>query len=575
MRQQILEVLISSSVLILALALLRILLRGKISPRLQFGLWLLVAVRLLVPVSLGQSPASVMNYVPQQQMSEILEDASIPAQVPQQVTALPVEGTAFTDEVLPAEASQTAMEAPTASEDLAEESARFRPAPLTICYFVWGIGAALALIVMLGQNAVLAARLKRNRVRLEVPECNNSVYITEILPSSCLFGLFRPAIYITPQALNEDGTPNQYVLLHERTHYRRRDHIWCALRLLLLAMYWFDPFVWLAARLSKIDCELACDDLALRELQDSARIAYGRTLLDQISIKRAPMQAALCATTMVSGKKTLRARIRLIAKKPKMTAVTLILVVGVCLLLAACTFTNSAADHTASTPDLLPPMVQVDGTLYQLTNENLAPEDAARVVRTGTIKHQLDDAKTPNRDDQANFSGEGWEYGVLDGQLVIEDQNGNWMYTLVNLPNDEVHAAILRETAPNPIVDCDFSPCRLGTIVTAKRTNEDASLDAILMLAQKVDSEIQVTQMETGHVDDDAGYGVFQTQMAGQTIVFGIADRRMRETNSGEMTSVNFNSVMLRFTEGSVSSSLAAAPGETFQIGTYGDADAF
>ena len=165
MRQQILEVLISSSVLILALALLRILLRGKISPRLQFALWLLVAVRLLVPVSLGQSAASVMNYVPQQQMSEILEDASIPAQVPQQVTALPVEGTAFTDEVLPAEASQTATEAPTASEDLAEESARFRPAPLTICYYIWGIGAALALIVMLGQNAVLAARLKRNRVR--------------------------------------------------------------------------------------------------------------------------------------------------------------------------------------------------------------------------------------------------------------------------------------------------------------------------------------------------------------------------------------------------------------------------
>ena len=276
---------------------------------------------------------------------------------------------------------------------------------------------------------------------------------------------------------------------------------------------------------------------------------------------------------MVSGKKTLRARIRLIAKKPKMTAVTLILVVGVCLLLAACTFTNSAADHTASTPDLLPPLVQVDGTLYQLTNENLAPEDAARVVRTGTIKHQLDDGKTPNRDDQANFSGKGWEYGVLDGQLVIEDQNGNWMYTLVNLPNDEVHAAVLRETAPNPIVDCDFSPCRLGTIVTAKRTNEDASLDAILMLAQKVDGEIQVTQMETGHVDDGAGYGVFQTRMAGQTIVFGIADRRMRETGSGEMTSVNFNSVMLRFTEGSVSSSLAASPGETFQIGTYGDAE--
>ena len=88
------------------------------------------------------------------------------------------------------------------------------------------------------------------------------------------------------------------------------EYVRTALRLLLLAMYWFDPFVWLAARLSKIDCELACDDLALRRLDDGARIAYGRTLLDQISIKRAPMQAALCATTMVSGKKTLRARIQ-------------------------------------------------------------------------------------------------------------------------------------------------------------------------------------------------------------------------------------------------------------------------
>ena len=86
MRQQILEVLISSSVLILALALLRILLRGKISPRLQFGLWLLVAVRLLVPVSIGQSAASVMNYVPEQQMAAVLEEASVPAQVPQAVT---------------------------------------------------------------------------------------------------------------------------------------------------------------------------------------------------------------------------------------------------------------------------------------------------------------------------------------------------------------------------------------------------------------------------------------------------------------------------------------------------------
>ena len=110
-------------------------------------------------------------------------------------------------------------------------------------------------------------------------------------------------------------------------------------------------------------------------------------------------------------------------------------------------------------------------------------------------------------------------------------------------------------------------------LVTAKRTNEDASLDAILMLAQKVDGEIQITQMETGRVDDDAGYGVFQTHMAGQTIVFGIADRRMRETGSAEMTSVSFSSVTLRFSEGSTNTALSADPGETFVTGVYGDAE--
>ena len=55
------EILVSSTVLILALAALRLLLRGRISPRLQYALWLLVALRLLLPGTLMKSPVSVMN----------------------------------------------------------------------------------------------------------------------------------------------------------------------------------------------------------------------------------------------------------------------------------------------------------------------------------------------------------------------------------------------------------------------------------------------------------------------------------------------------------------------------------
>lgn len=59
-----LELLISSTVLILALTALRFFLRGKLNPRLQYTLWLLAALRLLLPVSLVRSPVSVMNAVP-------------------------------------------------------------------------------------------------------------------------------------------------------------------------------------------------------------------------------------------------------------------------------------------------------------------------------------------------------------------------------------------------------------------------------------------------------------------------------------------------------------------------------
>ena len=89
MNRQLLEVLVSSSVLILALSAMRLVLRGKISPRLQYGLWLLAAVRLLVPVSIGESPASVMNYVPEQAMVQALEQTPAPVQRTQTPTAAP------------------------------------------------------------------------------------------------------------------------------------------------------------------------------------------------------------------------------------------------------------------------------------------------------------------------------------------------------------------------------------------------------------------------------------------------------------------------------------------------------
>lgn len=115
------------------------------------------------------------------------------------------------------------------------------PSILQICYMLWGAGSALALAFLLAQNLALSARLRKDRVRLDVPGCPVPVYRTEVLRSACLFGLFRRQFTCRRRRSGKTVRRTRYVLLHELTHYKRRDQLWCALRLLLLAAYWFDP----------------------------------------------------------------------------------------------------------------------------------------------------------------------------------------------------------------------------------------------------------------------------------------------------------------------------------------------
>ena len=75
------------------------------------------------------------------------------------------------------------------------------------------------------------------------------------------------------------GDGLRYALLHELTHFRRRD-IWLkALALWVTALHWFNPLVWVMARAVERDTELACDEAALKALPAGERAAYGRTIL--------------------------------------------------------------------------------------------------------------------------------------------------------------------------------------------------------------------------------------------------------------------------------------------------------
>lgn len=96
-----------------------------------------------------------------------------------------------------------------------------------------------------------------------------------------LAGMLRPAILLPQGEL--DGDELAFSLLHELTHYRRRD-VWLkALALWVNALYWFDPLMWYMVRLVERDTELACDEDALRAIPQSDFAAYGRTILDAVA----------------------------------------------------------------------------------------------------------------------------------------------------------------------------------------------------------------------------------------------------------------------------------------------------
>lgn len=334
-----LETIVTSSVLIAAIILLRYIFREKIKWRLQYAVWLLVVLRLLLPFPLSESSWSVLNVA---DINSQVEQISKPIYILPATENLRLSATAADAD------TNTVANDPASSGYLVQDNETgvlTRYAAKTswgeILRIVWLIGAVVAGLWFTVQNLLLYRRLRKTRESVEIP--NNTrlpVYLTRCITSPCLFGLFRPAIYLTQDSLADRQTVT-YILAHEETHYRHKDHIWSYLRCLCLTLYWFNPLVWWAAVLSRRDCELACDEGALNRLGDGHRNAYGNMLINMIISRTKPSDLLCGATTMTSGKSGIQERITMIAKKPKMLLPTLVGAVFLVGLVAGCTFTGA------------------------------------------------------------------------------------------------------------------------------------------------------------------------------------------------------------------------------------------
>lgn len=347
---------ISSSVLIAAVIALRFALRGRIALRAQYALWLLVLVRLLVPVSFGTSALSVANAVPERTPVVMADRVETPA-TEQENTFTSSVAPEFNETMQPSSPTDHERPAPTAPVREIDYAAALRA--------VWLLGAAALGATFLAVNLRFGRRLRRTRVAVEGTGAALAVYETAESETPCLFGLVKPSIYVT-DAARADSQTLCYAIAHEQTHYRHGDHLWAVLRGVCLALHWYNPLVWWAAELSRRDAELACDEATIRALGESERAAYGRTLLRMTCEKRPAL--LVTATTMTDNGRGLRERITLLVKKPKTAAYAAVAAAVIALIAVVCTFTGREAELSDPFGKTYPAVeIVYDAPVYSMT----------------------------------------------------------------------------------------------------------------------------------------------------------------------------------------------------------------
>ena len=480
---------IASSILILTVFIIRAIFQKRINPLFLYPIWLIVALRLLLPGMVFFSPISIMNtrlwetgsrileqeYERQdrlakqeayqkyyEQMATTLSDPSLaatnPAENAQADTNMSVAATVNAG--TGAEANSTEQTAPSrenshtgyASQSNASDQEansyeiklQLAATPfgklIQLAQIAWIIGMLFFTLLFGWQNLSFYNYLRRTRQKwADYPVGQKTIPVYKAgdkLMSPCLVGFF-PAIYV-PQSADEATLP--MALEHEAVHYLHRDHVWGFVRIICLITNWYNPLVWISAKLSIKDAELSCDTGCIRRLGEEHRNAYGEALIAMIRQTRAKESLFQYATMMTSGKKFMTKIIANIAQGNKNSRISLAVMTIALFFCAGCTYTGTAqmqlqepsgSSRTASTSIDLDINANSDTNAQLDTNVNM---DANTISGSGTEQvtpdaNQKNETKiqedTENRQHLANQKAivlKDWQEGLngyLEGVIFL------------------------------------------------------------------------------------------------------------------------------------------------------------
>ena len=225
-----------------------------------YVLWGVVVIRMLCPVSFS-SKLSLMNILSR------LSGTTMVKTVPIEDLSLSLTNTI----------QRAAAYQPIAYKSSAWENF------ITVASMIWLVFALAGILAMCILYGLTRSELKKAVL------LRDNLYEGPMVNSPTVIGILHPRIILP---LDMDDKNLAYILLHERIHIARRDNLWRMIAILAACIHWFNPMSWVFLKLFLYDCELACDEGAIKKLKLEERKEYARTLLNYADGERTMFSSA-------------------------------------------------------------------------------------------------------------------------------------------------------------------------------------------------------------------------------------------------------------------------------------------
>ena len=308
---------LTGAIAIICVLLLRLLLK-KAPKVISYCLWAVVLFRLLCPVSIvsGFSLFGIID-APTEEMTvgtsriQYVPEDIVHTEYPE--VALP----------LPSVSDVINSTLPQGREQLSADPLE---APVSIGTYVWLMGV----LVMAAYSITSYIRLKRKL--LIVSPLQENIYLADEITTPFVMGLIQPKIYL-PSDMKERQRP--YIILHEKYHIRRGDHILKALAFLALSIHWFNPLVWVAFVCAGKDMEMSCDEAVVKKMGEGILADYTASLLSLATGK-----TIIAGVPLAFGEGDTKGRIRNLAHWKKHTFVVVVAAVIAGCILSIALLTN-------------------------------------------------------------------------------------------------------------------------------------------------------------------------------------------------------------------------------------------